>query len=468
MKPNVKRTLISLVLIGMMAVPAASQHLIPQFKAGDKVALVGDSITHGGHYHSYVWLYYMTRFPDMPLTFYNCGVGGDTASNILYRMYADVLSKEPTYITLTFGMNDTGYMDTYNREDSQILSDAKVKASLDDFVSIADILGKDAADAQIVMIGGSPYDETSTFNDNALIGKNDAICRIIDAQRLEAEDRGWSFVDFNTPMVEIGLAQQAEDPKFSFSRQDRIHPDQDGQMVMAYLFLKAQGLAGRKVAHIDIDARRAKVRETEYCVVSGVEKSEGTLSFDYLAEALPYPCDSISEHGWANIRSQRDAMDLVPFMEEFNQETLRVRNLAEGTYRLSIDGDTIDDLTAEDLEEGVNLAAYTNTPQYRQASAIMYMNEERFEVEKRLREYVWMHNCLFRDTDQIYVDDAKAIEIVSSQEKTDVFVAGSNYWYRKSWHPEIRKVWQDYMDILVDTIYTVNKPKVRRISLERI
>lgn len=463
-----KKTLISLILALLLALPAASQQFIPQFKAGDKVALVGDSITHGGHYHSYVWLYFMTRFPDMPLVFYNCGIGGDTVSEILHRINADVLSKEPTYITLTFGMNDTGYVDTYNREDSETLSDAKVKASLEDFASIVEILGRYAGNAEIVMIGGSPYDETSTFNDGALVGKNDAICRIIDAQRSEAARNGWGFVDFNAPMVEISAAVQAEDPAFSFSRHDRIHPDQDGQMVMAYLFLKAQGLAGRKVAHVDIDACRGKVRETEYCMVSGLEKSDDSLSFDYLAESLPYPCDSISEHGWANIRSQRDAMELVPFMEEFNQETLCVRNLEDGTWRLSIDGDMIDDLTAEELEKGINLAAYVNTPQYRQASAIMYMNEERFEVEKRLREYVWMHNCLFRGTDQLYVDDAKAIEAVSLKEKTDFFVAGSNYWYRKSWHPEIRKVWQDYMDSIVETIYTINKPKLRRVSLVRL
>ena len=82
---------------------------IAPFRKGDRVAFVGNSITDGGHYHSYIWLYYMTHFPRMRLWMANCGVGGDTAKEILARFDDDVLAKEPTVLTFTFGMNDTGY-----------------------------------------------------------------------------------------------------------------------------------------------------------------------------------------------------------------------------------------------------------------------------------------------------------------------------------------------------------------------
>ena len=463
-----KRTLFSFAAAMLLAVSASAQQAIPQFQAGERVAFIGDSITHGGHYHSYIWLYYMTRFPNMPLYFFNCGVGGDTADSMDYRLASDVLAKDPTYMTLTFGMNDSGYWDTYNREDTEELSNKKVEASLKAFDSIVAQMKSWDGEADIVMIGGSPYDETSRFNNDVLVGKNAAICRIIDRQKEVAGQNGWGFVDFNAPMVEIAEAEQVKDSTFCFSRQDRIHPDQDGQMVMAYLFLKAQGLAGRKVAQMGINARRAKVMEQEYCKVTSLEKGDGCLSFDYLAESLPYPCDSISEHGWANIRSQKDAMALIPFMEEFNQEILRVEGLEEGTYKLTIDGTFIDDLTADQLSEGVNLAAYVNTPQYRQASAIMYMNEERLEMEKRMREYVWMHTNMFRGTDQIYVDDDNAINAITKEvQNGNWFVAMSNYWYRKNHFPEIRQLWQNYMDEIVATIYKVNKPEIRHFSLEK-
>lgn len=462
-----KRTLLSIILSSLLLLPAYAQQQIPQFKAGDRVALVGDSITHGGHYHSYIWLYYMTRFPNMPLTLLNCGVGGDTAWDIVSRWQYDVVEKNPTYVTLTFGMNDTGYIDVYNRDGSEELASQRVEKALAGLAEMEKSLEKDFPGAEIVMIGGSPYDETTRFNNGALKDKNAAICEVIEGQRRSAQEHGWGFVDFNGPMVEIGLAEQAKDSSFSFSRIDRIHPDQDGQMVMAYLFLKAQGLAGRKVAHIGINARKKKVTEQEYCRITSLKADKDGLSFDYLAESLPYPCDSISEHGWANIRSQRDAMSLVPFMEEFNQETLCIEGLSEGTYRLAIDDETIGSFTSSQLAQGINLAAFVNTPQYRQASAIMYLNEERFEVEKRMREYIWMQSNMFRDTDQIFKDDSRSIEMVNRRALKDPFVSMSNYWYRKSYFSEIREVWQDYMDKLVETIYSINKPMTRKVLLEK-
>lgn len=158
---------------------------------------------------------------------------------------------------------------------------------------------------------------------------------------------------------------------------------------MAYLFLKAQGLAGVEVSDISIDANNKNLLSHRNCKVSKLKKEAGGLSFDYLANSLPYPLDSIPRHGWGNKRSQRDAMDLIPFMKEFNQERLQVTNLEKGHYRLTIDGLFIDNVSSGQLEDGINLADYPNTPQYQQAMKIMYLNEERFEVEKRFREYLW-------------------------------------------------------------------------------
>ena len=463
-----RKFLLTLVAFLVVIPVIQAQPVIPAFKAGDRVALVGDSITHGGHYHSYIWLYYMTRFPDMPLTLMNCGVGGDEAKSILGRWDWDVLRRNPTYITLTFGMNDTGYFGVYDRENASTLSAEKVERSLGYFSEITRRLEELPSDVNIVMIGGSPYDETSKFNNGILPGKNAAIQKVIAGQAAAAKDHNWGFVDFNAPMLRIAAEAQAADPKYSFCPQDRIHPDKDGQMVMAYLFLKAQGLAGKKVAGIDIDASKKKVLSAENCEISNIGKSKSGISFDYLAAALPYPCDSISEHGWGNIHSQRDALKMVPFTEEFNQETLRVRGLPEGEYRLVIDGQPITVFSASDLAGGINMAELTNTPQYRQASAVMYLNEERFENDKRLREYVWMEYNMFRDTDQIFKDDWKSLEMVVKAARKDPFVNYSSYWYKKSSIPEVRETWEKMSSDLVERIYTINKPVTRRITIEKI
>lgn len=40
--------------------------------------------------------------------------------------------------------------------------------------------------------------------------------------------------------------------------------------------------------------------------------------------------------------------------------------------------------------------------------------------------------------------------------------------YIKAMHPEIRKVWDDYMKNIVETIYKINKPVTQKVRLTRM
>ena len=456
--------LLSLVYINCDYLQA--QTTIPRFEEGERVVFVGNSITHGGHYHSFIWLYYMTRFPDKPITIMNAGIGGESAWDMKDRLDYDVFNRKPTYVTLTFGMNDTGY-DIYMKDDAKELSEQRIAKSLESYREIEErLLAKNKI--KKVLIGGSPYDETSRFNNFILHNKNNAILKIIDAQRTSAKKNGWGFVDFNQPMREISRKEQEADSTFTFCRIDRIHPDNDGQMVMAYLFLKAQGLAGDEVSSVSIDAYHSSVITHKNCKISKLKKNGADLTFDYLAYALPYPLDSISRSGWGNKRSQRDAMQLVPFMEEFNQERFQVTNLEKGMYRLTIDNQFIDNLSSEKLANGVNLADYPNTPQYQQAAKIMYLNEERFEVEKRFREYLWTEYSFLKKEGLLFADDQKAIDKLKEYLPKDGFLRMSYDWYIKAMNPEIRGVWSNYIKSLVETIYKINKPVIHKVRLTRV
>ena len=224
--------LLSLVYINCDYLQA--QTTIPRFEEGERVVFVGNSITHGGHYHSFIWLYYMTRFPDKPITIMNAGIGGESAWDMKDRLDYDVFNRKPTYVTLTFGMNDTGY-DIYMKDNAKELSEQRIAKSLESYREIEErLLAKNKI--KKVLIGGSPYDETSRFNNFILHNKNNAILKIIDAQRTSAKKNGWGFVDFNQPMREISRKEQEADSTFTFCRIDRIHPDNDGQMVMAICF----------------------------------------------------------------------------------------------------------------------------------------------------------------------------------------------------------------------------------------
>src|ERR1700744_5707629 len=107
-----KKLLLGLAL-SLGSLTAANAQSVPAFKAGDRVAFMGNSITDGGHYHSYIWLYYMTHYPNMRLTMFNVGIGGDNVKQMSDRFEYEVLPKKPTVMTLTWGMNDTGYFDWF-------------------------------------------------------------------------------------------------------------------------------------------------------------------------------------------------------------------------------------------------------------------------------------------------------------------------------------------------------------------
>lgn len=73
---------------------------------------------------------------------------------------------------------------------------------------------------------------------------------------------------------------------------------------MAYLFLKAQGFVGKEVADMEINANKKQAVKSENCTVSNIKKNGKGLSFDYLAEALPYPLDTIAR-GWGQKRARQ-------------------------------------------------------------------------------------------------------------------------------------------------------------------
>jgi lysophospholipase L1-like esterase len=440
----------------------AQQHPAP-FQKGDRVVFVGNSITDGGHYHSYIWLYYMTRFPDRRITCLNAGIGGDVAAQIYDRFDQDVLSKKPTVLTLTWGMNDTGYYEWY-RSDAKDSMQKKIQRSYTYYSKIEDKLKK-RSDIKKVFIGGSPYDETSKFNDkNIFPGKTGAMNEVVAFQEQAAKKNNWSFVDFYHPMMAINQREQQQDSTFSLTPGDRIHPDNDGHMVMAYLFLKAQGLAGQPVAMMHIDAGTKQVKQAANCKISTVTGTADGISFGYLAQALPYPLDTITR-GWGNKRTQFDALKVVPFIKEFNQEVLQVSGLKTGKYDLLMDGEKVGTYDAGQLDAGINLAENTRTPEYQQAIQIRELNEERWDIERRLRMYAWMEFDVLRGKGMLFKDNNAAMDSVNAYAAKDIFVNGNRDNFTRARYKAIRDAWQQEMNVLTDKIYEINHPLLHKITI---
>jgi lysophospholipase L1-like esterase len=454
-----KTRILSLIVLSFLSLYASAQQVSP-FKENDRVVFLGNSITDGGHYHSYIWLYYMTRFPDMKLTVANAGVGGDRAEEMFKRLDGDVFSKNPTVLITTFGMNDTGYFE-YNEPGAEAFADKRVNESYEWYKKMEDRYKK-LPDTKIVLMGSSPYDETAKIENNPFRNKNKAMTRIVDFQRQAALENHWEFIDLNAPMTEINERMQKNDPSFTLCGRDRIHPDNDGHMVMAYLFLKGQGFAGKEVAGIHIDAAKAVVKSSANCSISDLKKTADGIRFDYLAKALPYPLDTVAR-GWEQQKGQAKAIEVVPFMEEMNKEILQVSGL-KGNYRLLIDNEEIGTWSAGDFAKGINLAALTNTPQYQQALKIMYLNEERLEIEHRFRDYMWMEYTCFGGTDLLFACNREALKELDKH-LDNGWVRAKRDIYVKAMLPEVREAWVNEMDLLVSTIYKINQPVTRKITL---
>ena len=459
------KKLFVLIAAACMTCTAAFAQTVKPFKEGERAVFLGNSITDGGHYHSYIWLYYMTRFPDMPIRVFNGGIGGDTAYDMNKRLDGDIFAMKPSVLMVTFGMNDSGYFE-YNGDKPKEFGEQKYQESIKNYQQMEKRF-KDLPDTRIVMVGTSPYDETVQLKENTPFKtKNETIKRLVEYQKESAAKNNWEFTDLNAPMTAINQQYQQKDPTFTLCGSDRIHPDNDGHMVMAYLFLKAQGFVGKEVADMEINANKKQAVKSENCTVFNIKKNGKNLSFDYLAEALPYPLDTIAR-GWGQKKSQAEVLKVVPFMEEMNRETLKVTGLT-GKYKLLIDDEEIGTWSGDELAKGINLAAESKTPQYQQALTVMHLNEYRWEIERTFREYAWCEFGFFQQKGLLYADDRKAIEVMDENLDKNVWLKGRRDMYSKMMFEAVRDARQQEMDVLINKIYEINKPVVRKILLRKM
>jgi lysophospholipase L1-like esterase len=451
-------------LISFSAIKGYAQAKLKPFTQGDRVVFMGNSITDGGHYHSYIWLYYMTHFPNMRIDCFNAGIGGDVSKQMLERLNTDVFAKKPTVMTLTFGMNDTGY-EFYPAAKADSAYGQKVKVSLQSFELIKAEL-KQHPEIKKIMIASSPYDETSKIKVRPLLKKNSAMLLIAAEQQKTAKENNWGFVDFNTPMTQISQREQRTDSTFTMQDADRIHPTNDGQMIMAYVFLSAQGLAGTKVADMGINAKNSKIEQQTNCKITGLVANGNTTKFTYLANSLPYPIDTIASGFGRPQRAQAQALKLISFINDYDQETLRVKGLDQSkTYALTIDGKAIGIWDGKSFGDGINLAQITATPQYQQSLAIMHLNEERWEIERRLREYYWIHYSILKPKGMLFNDSEATMDSLQKYAKKDFFVGVTIPTYQKARFKSVRDAWQKEMDLLTDQIYLINKPVAHNFEI---
>ena len=436
------------------------------FKAGERVVFAGNSITEAGFYETYIWLYYMTHFPDKRITVLNGGVGGDVAEQIYRRLDGDLLPKKPSTLVVSFGMNDSKYFE-YNDSLHPVTEDKRkdiVQQSYNSYLKIQDTLLHHPEIHKIIM-SSSPYDETVKQDGSLFKGKWKTMDEIVSFQKKAAKEEGWDYVDLFHPMTAINLREQKKNPAYTSTGPDRIHPGSAGHLIMAYIFLKNQGLAGKPVADFAIRADRAKVAKQENCSITAVKTNAGGLSFRYLAKSLPFPLDSVARV-WGNQQIETEALSVIPFMEAFNKENMQILGLKPGTYLLKIDGQDIGRFSAADLKSGLNLAGLHNTPQYRQSLKIMDLNAKRKDIEAKFRNYFWVQYDFLYDKGLLFNNTETTEDTIKANLE-------KNGWLKVKYddYTAVRTkkaALKSQMKAYVDKIYSINKPVARNIELIRL
>jgi lysophospholipase L1-like esterase len=355
------------LLVSLGLVPLAAQTPGGVFRDGDRWLVVGDSITQNGTYYEWIYLYYATRFPDLKLDVFNCGISGDTAAGTLRRYPWDIKPRHGTVATVMLGMNDVS-RDLYgapNPTPGNLAQRQNALATYEkNMTDLVHLLQGDGA--RLVLLTPSPFDETVDLPDKPpLTGVNEVLGQCSDFVKKLGAEIGAQVVDLHGPMTELTRQKQATDPKFTTTGPDRIHPHAPGHLVIAYLFLKDTGAPGL-VSEVDLDASGAKTTRVENATVTDLAASGGGLFFTSLEKALPFPI----------LNDFKPALDWVPFQQDLNREMFSVTGLSAGAYSLFIDNQKIADFDATQLSGGVNLATFDSTPQARQAAQVAVLMQK--------------------------------------------------------------------------------------------
>jgi lysophospholipase L1-like esterase len=401
---------------------------VPAFQDGDVVNFIGDSITHGGRWHTYITDFYRTRFPERHIQYANTGVSGDVVGQVLARFDPDVAPVHANVAVVMLGMNDVGSgLYPASEVTPEILAkrQALVERYIDGMQQLVDRLRQSGAKT-VILVGPSPYDQTAKIDAPNNPGRDDVLKTCSERLAVLAAKDHTYLVDFHGPMAAMDLLRQQQNPQYTLIGPDRIHPTSPGSLVMASLFLAAQHVPAL-VSAISLNGVQ---RSCEECTLTHVMQSKDKVTFDVMEARLPDPIDPAA----------LSALPLPGGAVLPGQEILRIGGLEEGKYSMLIDGSVMGTLTAEQLSAGVNLAEWSTTPQALQARRVEQLDEQIRQQRVTLRELAVVRYTVLLPTKIDMTDEtatnAFLVQYLVDQKKNvpghNAYIAGLIERYPKS------------------------------------
>lgn len=311
---------------------------------GDRLAIVGDSITEQRMYSRLIETYLTACMPELEITARQFGWSGEKTDGFLRRMDNDCLRFDPTVVTLSYGMNDARYrpFDVTNG-----------KWYEDHYSAIVQKLK--SAGARVVV--GSPgcSGKLATWvssRSGTLDEHNQHLCALRDIAMTVADREEVAFADVFWPMYKARVFAPGRYPGKDGSRlyeiagRDGIHPNWAGHLIMAYAYLRALGLDG------DLGSIEVNVDSGQAIGLGGHEVNsfaDGDLLIT--SHRYPFCADGPADRD----DSVRSGMTFVPFDQELNRFVLKVKGL-KGLMTVTWGGESRT-FKPDQLSQGINLAA---------------------------------------------------------------------------------------------------------------
>ena len=310
-------------------------------RAGDTLAVIGDSITEQKRYSVMMADYLLMCEPTPSLRTHQFGYSGEATPGLLKRLDATVLPFQPTVATTLYGMNDGGYKPS----NPDMLATFRTNTE--------NIVHKlQAAGVRCVIVGSPGVVDTEKFK-TMIFGKcspevyNQTLADLGQAAREAATHTGAVFADVHTVMMSAMVKAKAKFGAEYPLAPDGVHPAYNGHLVMAYAFLKALGCGG-DIGTLTLDAKTGAATATAGHTVLTSDPTRIEM------ESSRYPFCFVDNP--ANRDSSRAILDCVPFNSDLNRFLLVVKNLPTPQAKIKWGG-AEKVYSAGQLAAGINLAA---------------------------------------------------------------------------------------------------------------
>jgi lysophospholipase L1-like esterase len=342
---SVTRTIVlTLILASCISVPLRGFSKELLLRKGDRVAIVGDSITEQKRYSKFMELYLLACVPELQLTMYQFGWSGERAPGFAARMENDMVPWKPTVVTTCYGMNDGSYR-PYTDQIGKTYEQATLRIQ-----TRCKELG-----ARMIVGGPGPVGTEAwrSKEPDADQYYNKNLAKLSEIAGRLAITNGFVYAGLHPLMMNVMQeAQLALGKDYRLCGGDGVHPGDNGHLVMAYAFLKAMGLDGA-IGTITVDMT-GKATATEGHRVLSAANGKITV------ESSRYPFCFFGKETDPN--GTRSILPFLPFNRELNRYMLVVKNLPSQTAEIKW-GDASKTFTKAELEAGINLAdAFIDNP----------------------------------------------------------------------------------------------------------